>query len=801
MDDFLSSALRPYMTSHVRSPGIGPSSDYYDPQLTSINDDDSFIDRAMNRGVQGETCLDPRASWLWGILTPNVCLESEREVIFLDLLANTSGDDIWLWQEGDARHPMLVESAVSAVPWTEAASALARYQFRSQSSPLRARIALVSPEARLATIAWLVLTSSTLRKADTARGFSERGRWDFRGLLNEWSRIIGPEISAQLESHMLSPEFFSMHLLHWHNSSQRAWLYIQAALSPREQQTNLAAAECRLCCFLSDLRLGKPVAHGLDFAEPASRPEMDPDGHHSSDSRSVDDKPASGPVPPPTNLSGNVPASVNEADYEPAPVLIVLHHLYRIVRPHGIRFIDYLQGAQDQQSDILHRIFRGSRLVEDWLHQQRPEPPDVQYLPWVNKYPARLRFSITSLTTEEWRNAELLLSWSKPWISSPPHLEDFATWICGVIFSMGKVTLPLDRMAPWFMKTITNPQLRANFPIMPAETLYILHFRGLCQDSYHTCWERWGKLGDCYAAALEFLGLPLTFVGIGHPDTAPPCFFCHLINGLGTEFELEPDEDRINYLGAVLRTLKHVCSDHGFLGDLISAMDEVQEELGEQEMTVYNPSDSRQKSYQESPTPRQRSLPLEIVLEPVDSHSRESSVAQDFHDRPAASSSTDHENQNIDNLINMPSEPEPASLQIQTTSSLPTVPKGTMIRKIKNFLISALESQEVPLEEILGKPKLPWTSLTHTLERSNVEMLNWPSEVPLPGTGNNDNKGINGLSSKYLRLLYAAIHDRKAPLMFRRMKRRRETSQGAGCESQEGERAAKRFKTRWIHCG
>jgi hypothetical protein len=35
--------------------------------------------------------------------------------------------------------------------------------------------------------------------------------------------------------------------------------------------------------------------------------------------------------------------------------------------------------------------------------------------------------------------------------------------------------------------------------------------------------------------------------------------------------------------------------------------------------------------------------------------------------------------------------------------------------------------------------------------------VNWPPEVPLPGQGDNDHKGINGIATKHLKLLYRAM--------------------------------------------
>ena len=44
-------------------------------------------------------------------------------------------------------------------------------------------------------------------------------------------------------------------------------------------------------------------------------------------------------------------------------------------------------------------------------------------------------------------------------------------------------------------------------------------------------------------------------------------------------------------------------------------------------------------------------------------------------------------------------------------------------------------------------------------------MVNWPEKVPLQ----DKKKGINGLNSHFIQLLYRAIHDKERPLHFRRI--------------------------------
>jgi hypothetical protein len=65
------------------------------------------------------------------------------------------------------------------------------------------------------------------------------------------------------------------------------------------------------------------------------------------------------------------------------------------------------------------------------------------------------------------------------------------------------------------------------------------------------------------------------------------------------------------------------------------------------------------------------------------------------------------------------------------------------------------------------KKQLPWTTLPKVLSDRGWQLENWPSEVPLPGSGSqlcDDNKGINGLDKKLLLLLYEAVESKDHPL-------------------------------------
>jgi hypothetical protein len=59
-----------------------------------------------------------------------------------------------------------------------------------------------------------------------------------------------------------------------------------------------------------------------------------------------------------------------------------------------------------------------------------------------------------------------------------------------------------------------------------------------------------------------------------------------------------------------------------------------------------------------------------------------------------------------------------------------------------------LEDLDIPLGGV-KKKQLPWTTLPNILSQRGWQLENWPTEVPLPGSGSqscDDNKGVNGLT-------------------------------------------------------
>ena len=72
----------------------------------------------------------------------------------------------------------------------------------------------------------------------------------------------------------------------------------------------------------------------------------------------------------------------------------------------------------------------------------------------------------------------------------------------------------------------------------------------------------------------------------------------------------------------------------------------------------------------------------------------------------------------------------------------------------------------------MKKKLLPWTTLPKILADHGWQLENWPSEIPLPGSGSqscDDNKGVNGLNKRHLSLLYEAVTRKDHPLKFSRI--------------------------------
>jgi hypothetical protein len=109
----------------------------------------------------------------------------------------------------------------------------------------------------------------------------------------------------------------------------------------------------------------------------------------------------------------------------------------------------------------------------------------------------------------------------------------------------------------------------------------------------------------------------------------------------------------------------------------------------------------------------------------------------------------------------------PKSFMVETIKVHLTKLLGAPSSEKRNSLTQRFsEDLGIPLGGV-KKKQLPWTTLPKILSDRGWQLENWPSEVPLPGSGSqlcDDNKGINGLDKKLLLLLYEAVKSEDHPL-------------------------------------
>jgi hypothetical protein len=126
---------------------------------------------------------------------------------WLKLLDGGTGDDIWLWVDGDEEIiSMEGHSSWRAISirmptpseWREAASALSKRLERVQVggsrdreesvhlAERRRRVQEADPLIRFSMISWIVASSEAMRDANASRGLNDRGRWDLNRLIYTW---------------------------------------------------------------------------------------------------------------------------------------------------------------------------------------------------------------------------------------------------------------------------------------------------------------------------------------------------------------------------------------------------------------------------------------------------------------------------------------------------------------------------------------------------------------------------------------------------------------------------------------
>jgi len=187
--------------------------DHYDPHFASLvtipisclKDDEDFVSRdgQLSRG---------RPTYLW-LVVYRFCGQNYDLAVqtWLKLLEGGTGDDIWLWVDGDEEvisieNYQLLRRENTPMPtpteWRNAASALSRRLERirvggsqDREEPVhlaetRHRVQEAGSRVRLPMISWIVASSKAMRDADASRGLNHRERWDLQCLISNWTHTV-----------------------------------------------------------------------------------------------------------------------------------------------------------------------------------------------------------------------------------------------------------------------------------------------------------------------------------------------------------------------------------------------------------------------------------------------------------------------------------------------------------------------------------------------------------------------------------------------------------------------------------
>jgi hypothetical protein len=191
--------------------------DHYNPHFASLvtipisclKDDEDFVSRdgQLSHG---------RPTYLW-LVVYRFCGQNYDLAVqtWLKLLEGGTGDDIWLWVDGDEEIILMENHGLSCETWSEeripmptptewrnAASIISRRlerirvggsQDREESVHLaerRRRVQEADPLIRFSMISWIVASSEAMRAADASRGLNHRGRWDLKRLISTWEETV-----------------------------------------------------------------------------------------------------------------------------------------------------------------------------------------------------------------------------------------------------------------------------------------------------------------------------------------------------------------------------------------------------------------------------------------------------------------------------------------------------------------------------------------------------------------------------------------------------------------------------------
>ena len=163
--------------------------------ISCLKDDENFL---LSDGMHSLS----RLKFIWLVVwscTQNVDITLQT---WLELLEGNTGDDVWLWVDGDEKEAeercsMNWWSTPTDGQWRRAVSALSdRYKRKGnqeESAHLaerRQRVQEADPAMRFLMIAWLIVTSKAVRAADASRGLNNREIWDLNALMGIWASVV-----------------------------------------------------------------------------------------------------------------------------------------------------------------------------------------------------------------------------------------------------------------------------------------------------------------------------------------------------------------------------------------------------------------------------------------------------------------------------------------------------------------------------------------------------------------------------------------------------------------------------------
>jgi len=251
-----------------------------------------------------------RLEYLW-IVVSYLCDRNYDLALqtWLKLLEGGTGDDIWLWVDGDEkiisreillwkynRIPMLTRTE-----WRNAASALSRRlerirvggsQDREEPAHLaerRRRVQEADPRIRFSMISWIVASSEAMRDADASRGLTHRGRWDLKCLISTWADTVQSCWFPQATVNDVFQTFDDAmkragHTCHdGHRHGLKEWIWMRSLLIPDQRHSVVylsltIESLCKACAarYLQVLMLsivpddlpGTPTLVGTDRSPP-----------------------------------------------------------------------------------------------------------------------------------------------------------------------------------------------------------------------------------------------------------------------------------------------------------------------------------------------------------------------------------------------------------------------------------------------------------------------------------------------------------------------------------------------------